>query len=112
MPAFGESMIDAADDAADGAAAELTEMLRKHAIRTGIKPSQAAYLVMERNEHGLVPGFLPDTPDEAKGAVQDMETGGLATTPTAFLRRFDRRYKDVAVKLIEHRLLLNLDAVI
>lgn len=112
MPSFAAGLLDAALDATATAAQELTVMLQRHAIRTGIDPDDAGYLRILQVGEELVPGFAPDTPDEATGRIIDAETGGLATTPTAFIRRFDRRYRDVAAQLIEGKLSQNLTAVL
>lgn len=112
MPSFADGLQKAAISASAEAAQELTAMLRVHATRTGIKPDDAQWLAILDTPDGLVPGFLPDTPDEATGRILDKETGGLATTPTAFIRRFDHRYRDVAEKIIEGRLQQNLLAVL
>lgn len=112
MPSFVDGLLDAAADATATAAQELTILLQRHAVRTGIDPDDAQYLRILQVGDELVPGFAPDTPDEATGRLLDAETGGLATTPTAFIRRFDRRYRDVAEKLIEGRLNQSLTAVL
>lgn len=112
MPSFAEGLLDAATGSVTQAAEDLTVMLRQHAVRTGISQEDAQYLAILETPDGLVPGFIDGTPDEATGRIMDKETGGLATTPTGFIRRFDRRYRDTAIKLIEGRLLQNLSAVL
>lgn len=112
MPSFVDGLLDAAADATATAAQELTVLLQRHAVRTGIDADDAAYLRILQVGDELIPGFAPDTPDEVTGRLIDAETGGLATTPTAFIRRFDRRYRDVAAKLIEGKLNQSLTAVL
>lgn len=112
MPSYTDGLLTAAADATAAAALELTALLQQHAVRTGIDPDDAQYLRILETRDGLLPGFAPDTPEEATGRILDKETGGLATTPTAFIRRFDRRYRDIAEKLIEGKLLQNLEAVV